>query len=141
MLSNKKQTEIISSARKKKQDVLGDQVLVGRPGDFWMDLKPIKSMQHAVCAISGRAIHPGDYTYRCYESPVRISNSGKARCLVEVARKDLHKYLPQGTFWAPIPVFDELMKTKQVQEAQKIQRRMLEREATKILKEGRPNAA
>ncbi len=91
-----------------KQDFLEDTLLVFRPGNFPWLIKPIQARTPFKCAISGDSISPGQYVYRCFDRPVRLSPYGPARCLVKHARKNGDAILPEGYFAAPVPSCEAL---------------------------------
>lgn len=96
------------SKQEPRQDFLEDTLLVFRPGNFPWLIKPIQARTPFKCAISGDTISPGQYVYRCFDRPVRLSPYGDARCLVRHARKKGDAILPEGYFAAPVPSCEAL---------------------------------
>lgn len=101
--------------RSQKSDYLDKCFLIFRPNDYPLFLKPVRVNRQTYCAITGDEIEVGDYAYRCYSNPIRLSPFGKERCHIAPALKKGNSIFPAGYLALRIPTTEKLvLKGKQV---------------------------
>ena len=115
-------------------EVVDKAYIMIRPDNLPSYLKPVRVLTERTCAISGKIINPGDYAYRCYANPVRLSPTGDCRVLVNEAIKKGDSVLPQGFIMMKIPTFTQVQQIKEVMSATSKAKIMSSNVAVKLLK-------
>lgn len=130
----------ISEFRKRRQDALGRSYLFFRPDNMEQHVKPCRLMIPTRCISSGRLMSPGEYTYRCTASPIRLSPYGTERIGIDEAERVMNTILPDGVIPFKIPSFDDIATARDVLKMKSEFNKTLERRATQMLEEGRVEA-
>ena len=128
---------LASPARVRRIEMSDKAFLIIRPDNIPTMLKPIRCLLPYTCAISGRKIEPGEYTYPCHESPIQLSPTGKSRVMIEQALLNYRNYFSSDIIVLQIPTAEKIANLKQLRAMQDAHRKSLEKEATRLLKEGR----
>lgn len=130
----KSNNEMVSIGRERKLHVLGDCFLLLRPDDLHLLLRPVRVRTQTTCAISGRKIYPGDYSYPCYTNPVRLTPNGDSKCRIEVALKIHTSLLPSGYIAYNLPTTEDFVDRARLKKLDALRHKALTNAATKLLK-------
>lgn len=85
--------------------------------------------------MSGKLIRPGDYCYKAYSNPVRLSPTGRDRALVSECTRNVADFLPYGSLCVQVPVMPELIK-QQLKQSEAMQSKELKQTGQLLLKGG-----
>lgn len=126
-------TQNLTPYRDRVSEVLSEAFLFIVPDSLPRLLRPIASRNKTKCAITGRAIYPGDFAYPCHENPVRLAPTGKARCIINEAHARGSDIIPEGIIAVRVPTADDIMKSLPAKQSKVAYQKQLTKEATRLI--------
>jgi len=126
--------EWISKKREAKLEQLGRGFLVFREDNLAQIINPTCLRSNIKCAITKKTIFKGDYAYKCYSNPVRLSPYGNERVGIGSVLNRFNNYLPKGSYATRIPTTEAMYTKSEIARADKAKRSLITKEANRLLK-------
>lgn len=118
----------------RKMEVLDKAILIFRPFDLPMCVRPIRLTKKFICPHTKKSLYSGDYGYPCHINPIRLSTSGRYRIELNAALQLGDKILAAGCYATMLPSTENLLSLKQFKEIEDRKKSVLNKHTLKLLK-------